>query len=129
MPVCSKKPDSYEDVKDGEFYLINGQHSWSAAKRLVESPDVSQDQKDSYSFWLCDFVWTKNMLMLSELSRRTNNTNQFRWDSPEYLLHIQYTRDLWVSYDKPTPADRKRFKVSDPKLSSVDILKQSFFEL
>lgn len=111
MPTSKEEPKTYDEVKDQNFYIINGQHSWAAAKRLIDSPQVSKSQKDAYSEWECDFVYTSDKMLLSELSRRTNNTNQFRWDSPEYLLHIQYARDLWLEYDRPDLTNRLVYKV------------------
>jgi hypothetical protein len=62
---------------------------------------VDPERKEKFRTWQCDFVWTEDKMLLSELSRRTNNTNQHKWDSPEYLLHVQYCRDLWINYGRP----------------------------
>ncbi len=35
MPKVDKKPCYFDNVKDGEFYIINGQHSVAAAKKLL----------------------------------------------------------------------------------------------
>lgn len=110
MPICDEKPATYEDAKNMKFYIINGQHSWAAACRLLVSKDVDSTVKNMYRTWTCDFVWTDDNLLLSELSRRVNNTNQFHWDSPEYLLHIQYARDLWVHYGRPTSDGKSKSK-------------------
>ena len=104
-------PTSWEDIKDAKFYIINGQHTWAAVKRMFESTETEQVLKDDYEFWECNFVWTKDKLALSELARRINNTNQFKWESPEYLAHIQYARDLWTQYGMPTPASQDNYKV------------------
>ena len=64
MPMCEKKPTTYEDVNDGQFYIINGQLSWSAVTRIIENPEVDDVVKDDYRYWTCDFVWTKNKLQL-----------------------------------------------------------------
>lgn len=110
MPICDEKPARYENAKNMKFYIINGQHSWAAACRLLASEDVESTVKNMYRTWTCDFVWTDDNLLLSELSRRVNNTNQFHWDSPEYLLHIQYARDLWEHYGRPTSDGRSKSK-------------------
>ena len=114
MPDCEEKPRSFEDVKDRKFFIINGQHSWAAAKMLIENPYASDELKNQYKTWKCHFVWTKNMPLLSELSLRINNTNQHRWNSPEYLLHIQYARDLWITYNRPEArgTSSKKYKVN-----------------
>ena len=110
MPICDEKPATYEEAMNLPFYIINGQHSWAAACRLLASKDVDSTVKNTYRTWTCDFVWTDDNLLLSELSRRVNNTNQFHWDSPEYLLHIQYARDLWVHYGRPTADGKSKSK-------------------
>ena len=111
MPQTSSCPTSWEEVKDGKFYIINGQRTWAAVNRLLDSPAATDVLKDDYMHWQCNFVWTTEKVALSELARRINNTNQFRWDSPEYLLHIQYARDLWVQYGMPFPTNKDAFKI------------------
>ena len=101
MPKVDKEPFYFENIKNGEFYIINGQHSVAAAKKLLALEEVDPERKEKFRTWQCDFVWTEDKMLLSELSRRTNNTNQHKWDSPEYLLHVQYCRDLWINYGRP----------------------------
>jgi hypothetical protein len=86
----------------------------------VRSDKVAPSVKTKYKSFQCEFVWGSNYERLSELSRRTNNTNQHHWDSPEYLLHIEYARALFNKYKRPmapkagekmSKADREKFKV------------------
>ena len=57
MPKTLVKPLKWAEVKNGGFYIINGQHSWSAATKLVRSDKVAASVKEKYKSFQCDFVW------------------------------------------------------------------------
>ena len=37
------KPTSWEEIKDGEFYIINGQHNVAASKKITKAKSGIDD--------------------------------------------------------------------------------------
>ena len=54
-----EKLDSWESVKDGEFYIINGQHTLEASK-VMQSMDLDEDMLSEFRKWNCFIVWTRD---------------------------------------------------------------------
>jgi hypothetical protein len=46
-------------------------------------------------------VLRQNAKDASHISARCNAHNGYRWDEPEYLLHLQFVRNIWVSQERP----------------------------
>ena len=47
MPQCNRKPTSWDEVKEGRFWIINGQHS-VAASQSIQKMDVPEAMKTSF---------------------------------------------------------------------------------
>ena len=44
------KPTSWEEIKDGEFYIINGQHSVAASKKITKAESgIDDDVKRDFN--------------------------------------------------------------------------------
>jgi hypothetical protein len=59
-------------------------------------------RKNELREWECDFVWRTDEKDLSHISFRCNSHNVHTWDSLEYLLHIQFARDIWEKLNRPS---------------------------
>jgi hypothetical protein len=102
MPVMEEKPTDFKDmVANQNFYIIDGQHTYAAVMVILADPDVSSARKEELKKWKSEFVWTANAKDASHISARCNAHNGYRWDEPEYLLHLQFVRDIWVSLERP----------------------------
>ena len=69
----NSKPTSWEEIKDGEFYIINGQHS-VAASRLITQVDsrAEEDMKSDFRVWSCFIVWSSDPEILQSISAYYN---------------------------------------------------------
>ena len=47
MPQCDRKPTSWDEVKEGRFWIINGQHS-VAISQSIQTMDVPEAMKTSF---------------------------------------------------------------------------------
>lgn len=84
MPNTKTRPkDWLECVRAGEFLIINGQHTWAAAKRIVDGkvPNIPKDIKARVSLWTCQIVWSDIPAHLHSLSYKCNDGN----DEQPYL--------------------------------------------
>jgi hypothetical protein len=104
MPKTVIKPTNFDRMVAGKFYIINGTHTYAAVKVILDDPNVSTVRKDILRKWNCDFVWSSDVKDLSHISVRCNADNRFQWEEPEYLLHLQFVRDIWVGLDRPVKA-------------------------
>jgi hypothetical protein len=56
MPIgLTEKPTSWEEIKDGQFYMINGQHSVEASK-IMRTMSISEKMKKKFAKWDCFIV-------------------------------------------------------------------------
>jgi len=84
LPVGNKKvPESWDQVKDDNFYIINGQHSMVASKLMMEEgSDASDDVKKHFKTWNCFIVWSLSAEMLRTISAYYNRVNHFQTIQP-----------------------------------------------
>jgi hypothetical protein len=101
MPVMDEKPTDFKDmIANQNFYIIDGQHTYAAMMVILANPNVSSARKEELMKWKSKFVWTANAKGASHISARCNAHNGYRWDELEYLLHLQFVRDIWVSLQR-----------------------------
>jgi hypothetical protein len=101
MPKSKIKPTDFDTMIVGQFYIINGTHTYAAVQVIIGDPNVGAKRKEELWKWPCDFVWSCNVKELSHMSARCNSHNGYRWEEPEYLLHLQFVRDIWVNMERP----------------------------
>lgn len=64
MPIgLDKMPTSWEDIKDCQFYMINGQHSVAASKKM-RSKEKAKHITQKFEKWDCHIVWSKDHSIL-----------------------------------------------------------------
>ena len=55
--LLHKKLESWDEIKDGMFLIINKQHSITTSKQLQQS-DLRDGKKDELQMWKAYFVWS-----------------------------------------------------------------------
>ena len=119
MPQCLSKmptPDMWEDLKKGDFWLIDGQHSVEAAKKiqLMHNWNDPYGQKEKLKVWKALVVWSDNMTRLSDISRYFNMGNKKRAYQASWIRNIMASREVWEFYGRP-PKERENAKDKNPK--------------
>ena len=67
------KPTSWEEIKDGEFYIINRQHGVAASRMIMQvGSGVDEDVKSDFRVWSCFIVWSSDSEILRSISANYN---------------------------------------------------------
>ena len=75
----SSKPQQWEEIKDGRFYIINGQHSVAASLSICDDASVIDDDvKNDFRLWSCFIVWSEDAEILRSISAYYNRINHFQ---------------------------------------------------
>ena len=106
MPVMKKnnrqQPESWDEVKDGQFYIINGQHSVAASKMMMEEGSgVSEEVRDHFKTWNCFIVWSLDAEMLRYISAFYNRVNHFQAIQLSWATNILGARSVWIAMGRP----------------------------
>ena len=65
----SSKPQQWEEIKDGRFFIINGQHSVAASLSICDDASVVDDDvKNDFRVWSCFIVWSEDAEILRSIS-------------------------------------------------------------
>ena len=93
MPVMNKnnrrQPESWDEVKDRQFYIINGQHSVAASKmKMEEGSGVSEEVRNHFRTWNCFIVWSLDVEKLRYISAFYNCVNHFQAIQPSWATNI-----------------------------------------
>ena len=109
-------PEMWPQIKKGDFWLIDGQHSVEASKRIQNMPDWEDpnNQKEKLQWWKALVVWSDNDNMLSDISRFFNMGNKIRAYQASWIKNIMASRTVWETYGKP-PRERENAKEKNPK--------------
>ena len=95
MPQTQEKPTSFRDIEDGNFWIINGQHSVEASKTM-QGMDVPLSTQDFFQTWNCFIVWTKSKEKLRKISAYYNRVNHFSSFKPTWSTNILAARFIWT---------------------------------
>ena len=124
-----KEGMTWDDIKDGQFIIINGQHSVAALRQIIGHKDTEQSLKDKLKIWPCTIVWTEDPSMRVRLSYTLNNSNSLNKFIPTWTTQIMYCRRVWVKLGRPQkqranvvsatmdPKMVEAWKVSSPNLA------------
>ena len=92
------KPTSWEEIKDGEFYIINGQYNVAASRLITQvGSGVEEDVKSDFRVWSCFIVWLSDPEILQSISVYYNQINHFQMIQPSWATNILGARTVWVS--------------------------------
>ena len=94
----TEKPMSWEEIKDGDFYIINGQHSVAASRLITQvGSGADDDVKNDFRVWSCFIVWSSDAEILRSISAYYNRINHFQMIQPSWATNILGARMVWVS--------------------------------
>ena len=98
----TEKPMSWEEIKDSDFYIINGQHSVTVS-RLIMQVDSRADEnvKNDFRVWSYFIVWSSDAEILRSISAYYNRINHFQMIQPSWATNILGARTVWVSMGCP----------------------------
>lgn len=96
------KPGNWETIANGEFYIINGQHSVAASK-LMQNIGLDDDMVKEFRTWNCYVVWTKDKEILRTISAYYNRVNHFSIFKPSWATNILGARQVWNALGSPSP--------------------------
>ena len=92
---------TWDDIKDGQFIIINGQHSVAASRQIITHKDTDPILRDKLKVWPCTIVWSDDPSMTVRLSYTLNNSNSFNKFTPTWTTQIIYCRRVWVKLGRP----------------------------
>lgn len=95
------KPESWEDIMDGDFYMVNGQHCVEASKQLQKRVDVDDKIRKCFKTWDCFVVWNEDKSIIRKISAYYNRVNHFMNTNPTWATNIIGARELWLSLGRP----------------------------
>lgn len=106
--------EMWPEISRGDFWLIDGQHSVQAAKKIQLDPTVTPQLKERYKVWNALVVWSENETILSDISRFFNMGNKQKAYQPSWIRNIMASREVWEFYGKP-PKERENATNKNPK--------------
>ena len=119
MPQGLKRmptPEMWPTIQKGDFWLIDGQHSVEASKKiqLMNEWDDPNHQKEKLKVWKALVVWSDDETRLSDISRYFNMGNKKRAYQASWIRNIMASRAVWEFYGRP-PKERENAKDKNPK--------------
>lgn len=97
------KPESWDEIKDGDFYMVNGQHCIEASKQLLKRTDIDERIQNSFKSWECFVVWNEDKSIIRKISVFYNRVNHFMNTNPTWATNIIGARELWLTLGRPEP--------------------------
>ena len=113
-PVVAVKEENWPILKEGEFYIVDGQHSVEAAKTLLKNDEWKSPLKESIRFWKAFVVYSTDSNQLIAISAFMNQGNKVRQFEASWAANLIAGRNLWVEHDCP-PKERENAVVKNPK--------------
>ena len=92
---------TWDDIKDGQFIIINGQHSVVASRQIIGHRDTKPSLREKLKVWPCTIVWTEDPRMTVRLSYTLNNSNPVNKFTPTWTTQIMYCRRVWMKLGRP----------------------------
>ena len=91
----TEKPSSWEEIKDGDFYIINGQHSVAASRLITQVGSGADDNvKNNFRVWSCFIVWSSDAEILRSVSAYYNRINHFQMIQLSWAMNILGARTV-----------------------------------
>ena len=99
--LLKERPWSWDQIKDGRFMIINGQHSITASQEL-QLAGCGEKRKQELAEWDAFIVWTLDPVTLTTISKFYNSTNHLDHAQPTWGNQIISCRNIWISCRRPT---------------------------
>lgn len=94
-------PETWEEIKDGKFLIINGHHSITASKEL-QTGGCCPERAKQLRTWSAYIDWTLDPNKLRTISRIYNFTNHLDHAQPTWGNQIISCRNIWIDLKRPT---------------------------
>ncbi len=103
MPNSPTRPESWDEVADGRFWILNGQHSVEASKSIVSQKLCPESTLKHFRKWNCFIVWSKDKEKLRRISAFYNRVNHFSVFKPDWSTNVLSSRFIWTELGRPQP--------------------------
>lgn len=113
-PVVEVTEENWPILREGEFYIVDGQHSIAAARALLENDEWKSPIKDTIRFWKAFVVYSTDSNQLIAISAFLNQGNKVRQFEASWAANIVAGRTLWEEHDCP-PKERENAVNKNPK--------------
>ena len=102
MPATEERPTDWDEIKDGKFFIINGQHSVAASQKM-RATDLPEQIVKPFLNWNCFIVWSKDKNRLRQISGYYNRCNHLGVFKPTWSTNVLGARFIWTELGRPTP--------------------------
>ena len=113
-PVVDVTEENWPIIREGEFYIVDGQHSIAAAKALLENDSWQNPLKESIRYWKAFLVHSTDTNQLIAISAFLNQGNKVRQFEASWVANIVAGRKLWEEHGCP-PKERENAVRKNPK--------------
>jgi hypothetical protein len=96
------KPLHFSEVKDGKFWMVNGQHSVEASHRMQKLPGTEK-RAAKFKEWDCYIVWNLDAKIIRKISAYYNRVNHLSNYMPTWATNIISARSVWINCNRPPP--------------------------
>ncbi len=106
MTLCAmlkdinQKPRTFEEIKKGQFYMVNKKHIVEASKRMQTMPRI-KSKMEKFSKWECFVVWNKDDHIICKIFAYYNQVNHFYNFMPTWATNIIGARFVWEKMGSP----------------------------
>jgi hypothetical protein len=99
----SRKPTTFDEVKDKSFHVVNGQHTLRACLDYVADASSTPEVKEFFSKWPCNVVWAPegDDDPLFHLSGVLNLDSEYRKHFLSWFECTQHARKTWIRRGRP----------------------------
>ena len=101
-------------IQNGEFYIIDGQHSLEASQIILKDDNFQHELKGDLRYWKAFLVWSDDWDKLRKISTYLNSGNKTKAFEASWAANIVAARDVWMAHGCP-PKERENAKNQSPK--------------
>ena len=102
MPATDKKPTDWEEIKDGKFFIINGQYNVAVSQKM-QAMDLPEKIVKPFLNWNCFIVWSKDKNRLWQILGYYNCCNHLGMFKLTWATNALGTRFIWTELGRPIP--------------------------
>ena len=102
MPDTTEKPIDWDEIKNGKFFIINGQHNVAASQKMKET-GLPETITKPFPNWSCFIVWSKDKNRLRRISGYYNRCNHLGVFKPTWAMNVLGARFIWIELGRPKP--------------------------
>lgn len=102
--LLKTRPAKWEHIKDGQFMIINGQHSVFASKAL-QKEGCGEERRKTLSTWSAYVVWSLDPNELRAISMYYNKTNHLDHAKPTWGNQVISCRNIWIACKRPAETE------------------------